>query len=69
VDVLVNNASVFTGTRQESPDGFELMFATNHLGPFVLTNLLSEPLRAAAGRVFTITAPSTTPLDFGDLQR
>lgn len=44
------------------------MFATNHLGPFLLTNLL-DPLRAATpGRVLTLTAPSTVPLDFDDLQ-
>jgi NAD(P)-dependent dehydrogenase (short-subunit alcohol dehydrogenase family) len=69
VDALVNNAAVFTRTRQLSADGFELMFATNHLGPFLLTNLLLDPLRAATpGRVLTLTAPSTVPLDFDDLQ-
>lgn len=69
LDVLVNNASVFTRTRQLSADGYELMFATNHLGPFLLTNLLLPTLqRDAHGRVLTLTAPSTTHLDFDDLQ-
>ena len=68
LDALVNNAAVFTRTRQESADGYELIFATNHLGPFLLTNLLLDPLRAARGRVLTISAPSTVALDFDDLQ-
>jgi NAD(P)-dependent dehydrogenase (short-subunit alcohol dehydrogenase family) len=69
LDALVNNASVFTGTRQISADGYELMFATNHLGPFLLTNLLLPALRrASTARVLTIAAPSTVALDFDDLQ-
>jgi NAD(P)-dependent dehydrogenase (short-subunit alcohol dehydrogenase family) len=54
-------------------DGFEEMFAANHLGPFLLTNLLLELLQAAvpvngAARVLNISAPSTTRLNFDDLQ-
>ena len=45
------------------------MFATNHLAPFLLTNLLHERLMAnAPARVLMLTAPSTTKLDFDDLQ-
>jgi NAD(P)-dependent dehydrogenase (short-subunit alcohol dehydrogenase family) len=45
------------------------MFATNHLGPFLLTNLLLPALRASgAARILTVTAPSTVKLDFDDLQ-
>lgn len=68
LDALVNNAAVFSRTRSESVDGYELMFATNHLGPFLLTNFLLDPLRAASGRVLTLSAPSTVSLDFDDLQ-
>lgn len=69
LDALVNNAAVFSRTRRTSVDGYELMFATNHLGPFLLTNLLVDPLHAAApGRVLTLSAPSTVALDFDDLQ-
>ncbi len=39
--VLVNNAGIVVGKRSQSPDGFELTFATNHLGPFLLTNMLT----------------------------
>ena len=40
LDVLINNAAVFKQRRAVTPDGLETMFATNHLGPFLLTNLL-----------------------------
>jgi NAD(P)-dependent dehydrogenase (short-subunit alcohol dehydrogenase family) len=49
IDVLINNAGVWTAKPQLSEDGFELSFATNHLGPFLLTHMLLEPLRAAGG--------------------
>jgi len=69
LDVLVNNAAVFKRRRIETADGFELMFATNFLGPFLLTNLLAPALRAGApSRVITVSAPTTTELDFADLQ-
>jgi retinol dehydrogenase-12 len=45
--VLVNNAGM-AGVRGLSPQGFELTFAANHLGPFLLTALLLERLRASA---------------------
>ncbi|KAF9630440.1 Short-chain dehydrogenase/reductase SDR [Lasiodiplodia theobromae] len=51
LDVLVNNAGMVTQTRRTSPDGVEAQFATNHLGPFLLTNLLAPKLLAAAGVV------------------
>src|SRR5438128_10601254 len=38
--LLVNNAGVSKGSRVVTPDGLETTFATNHLGPFLLTNLL-----------------------------
>lgn len=73
IDVLINNASVHARKRAVTVDGFEEMFAANYLGPFLLTNLLLEPLQAAAqasgsARILNITAPSTVPLDFDDLQ-
>ena len=75
LDVLINNAGVFTAKRTLTAEGLELMFATNHLGPFLLTNLLLDHLKATEGqtsaagaRILTVTAPSTTKLDFEDLQ-
>jgi NAD(P)-dependent dehydrogenase (short-subunit alcohol dehydrogenase family) len=69
VDVLINNAAVVTRERKNSIDGHEMMFATNHLGPFLLTNLLFDMLKASdAARILNITAPSTTKINFDDLQ-
>jgi NAD(P)-dependent dehydrogenase (short-subunit alcohol dehydrogenase family) len=46
--LLVNNAGMVSTRRRTSVDGFELTFATNHLGPFLLTALLSDHLDKAA---------------------
>jgi NAD(P)-dependent dehydrogenase (short-subunit alcohol dehydrogenase family) len=69
LDILVNCAGVYTPKRTVTPGGFETMFATNLLGPFLLTNLLLPQLEAAgSARVLVISAPSGTKLDFDDLQ-
>jgi NAD(P)-dependent dehydrogenase (short-subunit alcohol dehydrogenase family) len=44
---LINNAGV-AGARGTTASGFELMFGTNHVGPFLFTNLLLDTLRASA---------------------
>jgi len=69
LEVLVNNAGVFKSGRLTTPDGFELMFATNYLGPFLLTRLLIPSLEAASpARIVNVTAPSTTRPNPDDLQ-
>jgi dehydrogenase/reductase SDR family protein 13 len=56
LDVLVNNAGV-AGTFGLSPDGFDLTYATNHLGPFLLTNLLLGKLRESpAARMVNVSS-------------
>jgi len=50
LDVLVNNAGVFSDTREETVDGIELTFAVNHLAPFLLTHLVLPRIQETAGR-------------------
>ena len=54
IDILINNAGVMTPpTRQVTEDGFELQFATNHLGHFALTARLLPLLQTARAHVTT----------------
>ena len=56
--LLVNNAGLMTPPRyQQTQDGFELQFGTNHLGHFALTGrLLPALLAAPAARVVTVSS-------------
>ncbi|KAF1966803.1 WW domain-containing oxidoreductase [Bimuria novae-zelandiae CBS 107.79] len=47
IDVLMNNAGIMAGPYRKSEDGVELQFAANHLGHFLLTNLLMPLLLAS----------------------
>jgi NAD(P)-dependent dehydrogenase (short-subunit alcohol dehydrogenase family) len=52
IHILINNAGVMTPpTRQTTIDGFELQFATNHLGHFALTTQLLPLLKAGRASV------------------
>ena len=71
LDVLVNNAGMSLPARQVTADGIETVFATNHLGPFLLTNLLLPVLTASApSRVVTVSSgvQAMAKIDFEDLQ-
>lgn len=57
LDVLVNNAGVMAIPRTLSADGYEMQFATNHLGHFALTLGLMPALQARPGaRVVTVSS-------------
>jgi NAD(P)-dependent dehydrogenase (short-subunit alcohol dehydrogenase family) len=58
IDTLVNNAGVMALPKREvTADGFERQFATNVLGPFVLTGLLLPAiLRATTPRIVTVSS-------------
>jgi NAD(P)-dependent dehydrogenase (short-subunit alcohol dehydrogenase family) len=71
LDVLVNNAGAVFMQRQESVDGIEMTFALNHLGYFLLTNLLLDTLKASAPARIVNTSSELhrkAHLDFSDLQ-
>ncbi len=74
LDVLVNNAGVVLQDRRVTVDGFEQTFGVNHLGHFLLTDLLLHRLRANpnGSRVVVLSSHAhkmaRRGLDFDDLQ-
>ena len=70
LDVLMNNAGAIFARRELTADGIERTFAVNHLAPFLLTQLLLDPVRAApAGRIVTVASHAySSTLDFDNLQ-
>jgi len=71
LDVLVNNAGVVVTKRSNTVDGFEKMFAVNHLAAFLLTGLLLPRLRESCpSRIVNVASEAHRmgPLDLSDLQ-
>jgi len=71
IDVLINNAGLVLSQRSETEDGFESTIAINHLGPFLLTELLLERIKQSApARIVNVssTAHNGSKIDFDDLQ-
>jgi NAD(P)-dependent dehydrogenase (short-subunit alcohol dehydrogenase family) len=68
IDVLANNVGALFASRGETSEGFERTFALNHLGPFLLTNLLRD--RLVGGRVVTTASDAHNQgrLDLDDVQ-
>ena len=57
IDVLVNNAALVTQSRHLTPDGYEQVFAVNHLAPYLLTRMLEERLvESAPSRVVVVAS-------------
>jgi NAD(P)-dependent dehydrogenase (short-subunit alcohol dehydrogenase family) len=70
LDVLVNNAGTVYKKRTVTADGIEATFAVNHLGYFLLTNLLLDLLKKSApSRIVTVASAGhrSGTLDFDDL--
>ena len=51
LDVLVNNAGLYSGRREMTVDGVEKTFAVNHLAPFLLTHLVLDRMKETAEEV------------------
>lgn len=58
LDVLVHNAgsSYFKSSERTTEDGLEAFFATNYLGPFLLTKLFLDLLKKSQGRVVCVSS-------------
>ena len=70
LDVLVNNAGLATRRREVTKDGIERTLAVNHLGPFLLTNLLLDLLvKSAPARVVNVASVEhyNATMDLSDL--
>lgn len=70
IDVLINNAAVMKCPKNLTADGFEMQLGVNHLGHFLLTNLLLDRLKASApSRIVNLTSVSHKDgvINFDDL--
>lgn len=71
IDLLINNAGVMYPPKQNTADGFELQFGTNHLGHFALTGLLLKNLLPVDDSrvvvVASIAHKIKAKIDFDDL--
>ncbi len=71
LDVLIHNAANFDHTLKKATlteDGVETVFATNHLGPFLLTDLLLERIKASKGRIITVASKGLMTYPFLNIE-
>ncbi len=68
LDVLVNNAGIWSPQRRVGPDGNELVWATNVLGYVRVWRELEAPLRSARGRLINVASRLARNLDVDDVQ-
>ncbi|MFI6234082.1 SDR family NAD(P)-dependent oxidoreductase [Micromonospora sp. NPDC050784] len=69
--ILVNNAGIMAAPLSRTPQGWEMQFATNHLGHFALATGLRPALAAADGaRIVSVSSAAhlRSPVVFEDIQ-
>lgn len=72
IDVLLNNAGIASSVYRETQDGYEELFAVNHLAPFLLTGILLPLLRKEGGRIVNVAAMAygiVKGMNFDDLPK
>ncbi len=62
LDVLINNAGVYSAHDSVTPAGLDLRFAVNTLAPYLLTKMLL-PLLGSSGRVVNLSSAAQAPVD------
>ena len=56
LDGVINNAGIMQTPQQQTVDGFELQFGTNHLGHFLLNHLTFDLVAARSGRIVPVSS-------------
>lgn len=61
LDAIVNNAGIMQTPEQQTVDGFEMQFGTNHLGHFYMNHLLFDLVAARSGRIAPVSSIAHRP--------
>jgi NAD(P)-dependent dehydrogenase (short-subunit alcohol dehydrogenase family) len=67
--ILINNAGIMAAPLMRTPEGWEMQFATNHLGHFALATGLHDALAAEGARVVSVSSSAhhRSPVVFDDI--
>ncbi|RKF15604.1 SDR family NAD(P)-dependent oxidoreductase [Alginatibacterium sediminis] len=62
IDVLINNAGIYSAAKLKTEDGLDLRFAVNTIAPYLLTRRLL-PLLASSARVVNVSSAAQSTID------